>query len=158
MTSLVRVRDLSGVRSLFDGFFTDPIFRDVRALGRREPHVDVEHSDTELLLKIGLAGVDPKDVDLAVENGLLRISTASQGEDDNGATSWYSSWEQSFTLPRGVDPENVKAEFDNGLLKVRIPKVASTTSVHHVAIAGVDKETSSLESTPPAPKATQPAK
>ena len=94
------------------------------------PSVDVEENPQEILVTAELPGVQPDDVNVTVENGILAISGEKREErQENGADSntyiverRYGRFERSFTLPKSVSPDQVKAEFDNGLLRIRLPK------------------------------------
>jgi len=92
------------------------------------PPVDVYEDNEGLVLTTELAGVDPKDVDVRVEEGVLtvkgerKLERADKKENYLRVERSYGTFTRSFTLPSTVDPEKVKAEFKNGLLRIAIPK------------------------------------
>jgi len=94
------------------------------------PSVDVEESRDEIVVTAELPGVQPDDVNVTVENGILSISGEKRDERQEGAPESsgymierrYGRFERSFALPTSVAPEQVKAEFENGVLRIRLPK------------------------------------
>ncbi|HEY3452286.1 MAG TPA: Hsp20/alpha crystallin family protein [Myxococcales bacterium] len=92
------------------------------------PPVDVYEDQEALVLTTELPGVDPKDVDVRVEDGVLTLKGERKLEKEDKKENYlrversYGSFTRSFTLPTTVDPEKVKAEFKNGLLRLAIPK------------------------------------
>ncbi|MGC4120403.1 MAG: Hsp20/alpha crystallin family protein [Myxococcales bacterium] len=73
-------------------------------------------------------GVDPKAVDVRVEEGVLTLKGERKIEKEDKKDHYlriersYGSFSRSFTLPNTVDPDKVRAEFKNGLLRIAIPK------------------------------------
>jgi HSP20 family protein len=94
------------------------------------PSVDVEESRDEIVVTAELPGVQPDDVNVTVENGILAINGEKREErQETGADAntyvierRYGRFERSFTLPSSVSADQVKAEFDNGVLRIRLPK------------------------------------
>ena len=99
--------------------------------GRWLPATDVREDDESIDIDIELAGIDPEDVDINVENGVLTVSGEKRTERKEGKEGQYHSVERrygsfvrSFQLPQGVDESKITANFDHGLLTVEIPKSA----------------------------------
>ena len=91
------------------------------------PAVDVyETADHELVVSAELPGVDPKDVEVTLEEGLLTIAGERKIE-SAGDGRWYrtersfGTFRRSFTVPRTVDTTAVRAEHKDGTLNVRLP-------------------------------------
>ena len=80
------------------------------------------------MLKAELPGVDPKDVDIRLENNVLSLRGQRQLENEVKRESYhrversYGTFSRSFTLPTVVDQAAIKAEFKDGLLQVTLPK------------------------------------
>ena len=96
------------------------------------PTVDI-YEDTEgISLTAELAGVDPKEVEVKVENNTLSISGTrklerSEKKDNyHRIESWHGTFNRTFSLPTTVDVEKVKAEHKNGLLRVFLPRREET--------------------------------
>jgi HSP20 family protein len=92
------------------------------------PTTDVVETKNEILIRAELPGINEKDVDIEIENGVLTIKgerTAEKETDDKGyhrIERAYGTFLRSFTLPTNVAPEQIAATFTNGLLEVHLPK------------------------------------
>jgi len=92
------------------------------------PPVDVYEDQESLVLTTELPGIEPKAVDVRVEDGVLTLRGERKMEKEDKKENYlrversYGSFTRSFTLPSTVDPDKVKAEFKNGLLRIAIPK------------------------------------
>lgn len=92
------------------------------------PAVDVRESREALEIQVEVPGIDPKDVQVAVENGILVIKgsrnfeKATEGETYHRVERSYGSFERSFTLPTNIDPERVKATYRHGVLHLSLAK------------------------------------
>ncbi len=104
------------------------------------PAVDVyETDDHTLVVSADLSGVDPADVSVTFENGMLTISGERKVDGDVDRTRMYrserpyGSFRRSFTLPRTVDTEAVTAEHKAGTLRVRLPQ-KDEAKPHRIAV------------------------
>ena len=90
------------------------------------PAVDIVENDDKFVLKADFPGFEKKDIDLAVENDVLKISaTHSKKENDITYTireRQTKELERSFTLPESVIANKINAKFKNGMLVINIPK------------------------------------
>lgn len=93
------------------------------------PAMEIVESEKDLTVTAELAGLDEKDIDVSVEDGVLTIrgqkTDERKEEEDKKVYLYersYGSFERSFALPSTVDPAKVTAEFTKGLLKVHLPK------------------------------------
>lgn len=93
------------------------------------PSVDVKETDAEVLVSAELPGVDPKDVELTLDNGVLTIrgqktekSEQKEGETVLSREIRYGSFTRSLAMPAGVQADKASASFDKGVLKITIPK------------------------------------
>lgn len=113
---------------LFDGVLSNPVDSAI-------PLVDIQEANDQYELRAELPGLDQKDIDVNIKEGLLTIKTNQETEateaKDAGepADAKYllrerrsPNFSRSFRLPRNVESEKIKAEFANGLLTLRIPK------------------------------------
>lgn len=97
------------------------------------PPVDVEESKDTLRFSVEVPGVNPEDLNVTVENGLLTVSGEKryehrEGEEDQGGRfveRRYGRFERSLMLPEYADAENVSAQYDRGVLTIEIPKTES---------------------------------
>jgi len=93
------------------------------------PSVDIEENDDSYLIKADLPGVKKDDIEVTVENGVLRISGEKRIEKETGKGTrqhrterYHGSFARYFTLPRAVEADKVKARFEDGVLSLTIPK------------------------------------
>jgi HSP20 family protein len=92
------------------------------------PAVDIYETEHELVVKADLPDVDPKDLDIRVENNLLTIRGERKFEKKVSEENYlrversYGSFARSFTLANTVNSEAIKAEYQNGVLTLSIPK------------------------------------
>ena len=98
------------------------------SLGSWAPAVDIFEQDGNIVLKAELPGVDPKHVEVRVENNVLtlrgerKLDNDVQKENYHRVERAYGSFSRSFTLPTVVDTEKIKAEYRDGVLRVSLPK------------------------------------
>jgi HSP20 family protein len=96
--------------------------------GSWAPVVDIFEQGGDIVLKAELPGVDPKDVDIRVENNTLTLRGERKFDDEVQKESYhrveraYGSFSRSFTLPTVVDTEKIKADYKDGVLRVTLPK------------------------------------
>ena len=96
--------------------------------GTAYPKVNVYEYDTKIGVIAEIPGLDKKDLNVEVEDGVLTISGDKHGLfDDSGAKVIrrelkHSSFKRSFELGELLDGDNIKASFKDGLLSIEIPK------------------------------------
>jgi HSP20 family protein len=96
------------------------------------PATDIVETKDELMLTAELPGMDQKDIDVSLDDGILNIrgeklEEKKEGEEGKKVFLYernYGSFQRSFTLPSMVDGSKVTAEFETGVLKVHMPKSA----------------------------------
>jgi HSP20 family protein len=92
------------------------------------PAVDIFETEHELVVKADLPDIDPKDLDIRVENNILTIRGERKFEkkvDENNylrVERAYGSFARSFSLANTVNAEAIKADYQNGVLTLSIPK------------------------------------
>lgn len=91
------------------------------------PAVDIKEDESAYHISADLPGIEPKDVEVTMENGVLTISGERQQEktDENDyrrVERHYGSFVRRFTLPTDADPDNITAEGKNGTLHINVPK------------------------------------
>jgi HSP20 family protein len=91
------------------------------------PSIDRYVKDGKLVFKAELPGVDPKDLDVNINDRELIIKGERKQEKDEKEENYvyreisYGSFERHFALPEGVKIDELKAKFTNGILEVTIP-------------------------------------
>jgi HSP20 family protein len=92
------------------------------------PAVDIYETEHELVVKADLPDVDPKDLDIRVENNLLTIRGERKFEKKVSEENYlrveraYGTFSRSFSLANTVNSEAIKADYQNGVLTLTIPK------------------------------------
>lgn len=92
------------------------------------PAVDIVEEKERFVLRADVPGVDPKDIDVSMDNGVLSISgerhneTESQEEGVKRIERFTGRFYRRFTLPDTADPEQISARSEKGILEVSIPK------------------------------------
>jgi len=92
------------------------------------PAVDIYETEHELVVKADLPEVDPKDLDIRVENNILTIRGERKFEKKVNEENYlrversYGSFARSFTLASTVNSEAINADYQNGVLTLSIPK------------------------------------
>lgn len=114
---------------LFDNMYRG--FDDARMWGSRHvdwPKIDVEETDKNYRVTAELPGMDEKDVEVLLQDGLLTIrgekKIENESQDRTLSERFYGRFERQLSFDRDVDPAGVNAVFKNGLLTVTVPRTA----------------------------------
>ena len=113
-----------------DLFGWDP-FLTGRPTSAFSPAFEVKETTESFVLKADLPGVDEKDLDVSMHNGVLTVSGSRQSEERKDGESYalyerqYGSFSRSFSLPEIADGERIDAQLTNGVLTLTVPKKAA---------------------------------
>ena len=105
------------------------------------PRVDIHEEKDRFVVLADVPGVEPKDIDITAENGVLTVRgerRSEKRETDNGyerVERVSGTFLRRFTLPEGADTESIKARQTNGVLEVTIPKTPAVQS-RRISIEG----------------------
>ena len=102
------------------------------------PAVDCARVGDNLVVKVEVPGIDPKDIDISVTGNLLTIKGERKQMKDVKEEDYimreigYGSFERTMTLPEGVNVEQIKAGYNKGLLEITMPalEVAKAKKIH----------------------------
>jgi HSP20 family protein len=89
---------------------------------------EVFSKDNNLVYRIALPGIDQRDIDLSVENNVLKIKAERKQPHEVNEKDWYSKsfhygqFVQTYALPQDVNSEEVSADFKNGILEIRVSR------------------------------------
>jgi len=93
------------------------------------PAVDIKEEGERFVICADVPGVDPKNIDVTMENGMLTIKgerkLETKEEGDNGyrrVERLHGSFYRRFSLPDTADADKISAKGKNGVLEVVIPK------------------------------------
>ena len=129
MTRWEPFRDLARIQDEVNRLFDDRAYRTGESVGWT-PSCDIYEDAEGVTLRFELAGVEPKDVDVRFENGVLTVRGERKLESDEKRANYhriersYGTFTRSFSLPGTLDPERIKAEAKNGVLSITLPKKA----------------------------------
>jgi HSP20 family protein len=112
---------------------------DLESLVNREPDtvsdwlpaVDIQEETDRYLLRADLPGVDPENIDVTMEDGVLTIQGRREQESDKSKDGFRryervsGSFLRRFTLPDTVNGDEIKARTVNGVLELSIAKQAN---------------------------------
>jgi HSP20 family protein len=107
---------------------------DIEPFWRRElswaatPAVDITEGDKAYEVTADLPGMDEKNIEVKLSNGVLTIKGEKQEEKEEKKQDYclqerhFGSFERSFRVPDGVDTDKIEASFKKGVLTVKLPK------------------------------------
>ncbi len=92
------------------------------------PAVDIRENKDAFELQVDVPGVDPKDIDVHMENGILTIKGERESKKKEEREGYkrverqYGSFYRRFSLPDTADADKIAAKCKNGVLNIIIPK------------------------------------
>jgi len=108
---------------VFDRLFDD-LFYDNKII----PAFDISETDKEYLITAEVPGIDVKDIDITLSDGILSIKGEKKKEDESKETNYhcierhYGSFERRFKIPESVKTDKLDATYNQGILKLSLPK------------------------------------
>jgi HSP20 family protein len=97
------------------------------------PRVDVKEEADRFVLYADLPGIDPDDIEVSMDKGMLTIRGERSSESSTDTERYsrierrYGSFHRRFALPDSADPEGIAARGRNGVLEIVIPKRPETS-------------------------------
>ncbi|HET7650387.1 MAG TPA: Hsp20/alpha crystallin family protein [Gammaproteobacteria bacterium] len=94
------------------------------------PAVDIREEDARFVIHADVPGVDPKDIEVTMEDGVLTLRGERKSETRDEENGWRrvervtGTFYRRFSLPDTADAEGVTARGSNGVLEIVIPKQA----------------------------------
>jgi len=94
------------------------------------PAVDFVERDNAFEVHADLPGLDEKNIEVKVANGVLTIkgekeeNKEEKKEDFHMRERRFGSFERALRIPDGVDTDKIEAAFKKGVLTVTLPKTA----------------------------------
>ncbi|MBQ8465929.1 MAG: Hsp20/alpha crystallin family protein [Alphaproteobacteria bacterium] len=131
-----RTNDVWGLQSdinrLFDAFMSP--FERTEVKNTLSPKLDIAELKDKYEIKAELPGMDEKDINLSVEDGLLTISGEKKAETEEKDKGYYlkecsyGSFSRSVRLPDNIADDKISAQFRKGVLFIDMPKTKETQS------------------------------
>jgi HSP20 family protein len=131
MRALVPFSSFGSLRKEMDRLFErfgDWDLPELRAMGEWTPALDVSETKDGFAVKAEVPGMEPTDIQVALENQVLSIKGEKREEKENKDEQYYrmerayGAFARSVRLPVPVDGSKVTAAFKNGVLTVNLPK------------------------------------
>jgi len=131
--NIIKWNPWNGETRLRDIFFGDSFFPATGLADEFEatnwrPAVDVFDGDDKLVIKAELPGIEKKDIEVDVREGVLTLRGERSYENEVKEHNCYrkersyGKFHRSFTLPENVETEKIEASFKDGVLTLDIPK------------------------------------
>lgn len=124
---LSRLRDQ--INRVFDDFWGDTWLAPRSEMAASFwPQVDVTETDKEIKVSAEIPGVEPRHIDVSIEDSMLTIKGEKKCEREEKEKGQYrmersyGSFERAIELPAEVDESKAKAEFKKGVLRLTLPK------------------------------------
>ncbi|OGY89305.1 MAG: hypothetical protein A3B30_03770 [Candidatus Komeilibacteria bacterium RIFCSPLOWO2_01_FULL_52_15] len=92
------------------------------------PPIDLYEKGDQLIVDVALAGIDPSQVKINIEDNVLNIEGSVEKKSEVDETNYYrkevrsGSFHRVIALPTAVNGSEAKAEYDKGILRIRMPK------------------------------------
>jgi HSP20 family protein len=91
------------------------------------PTTDIYETDEALTVVMEIPGVEKKDVDVALENDVLRVEGRIDFSKYEGLEPLYTEYNvghfaRAFTLPRKIDQQQIGAQVEDGVLTLTLRK------------------------------------
>ena len=107
------------------------------AAASNRPAIESSVDGDKFIVRVDLPGVDPKNVDVKVVNGVLTVKgTREEKRESEKASVYrkeirYGSFERAISLPEGIKADNLNAVYRDGVLELSapMPKEAAPTSI-----------------------------
>ena len=112
---------------LWNSFFERGTLRSEEG-GEWLPSLDVAETKNEIVVKAEVPGLEPKDIDISLSDGLLTIKGEKKHEREEKEENYhlversYGSFARSIRLPNEVQSDKINASYKNGVLKIVLPK------------------------------------
>lgn len=92
------------------------------------PAVEMTETDKAFKITAELPGIEPENVEVTFDDGLLRISGEKKEEREENERGYrlsersYGAFERVVSLPSAANPEKIEAKFKNGVLTINVAK------------------------------------
>jgi HSP20 family protein len=122
---------------MFDDIFRDfdrrmPTSGMSSMIGAGWPSVEISETDNELKVNAEIPGLDEKDIEVLLDNGVLTLRGEKRSEtedkDRQFSERYYGRFERRIPIGYEIEEDKVNASFKNGVLTVTMPKTEQAQS------------------------------
>ena len=104
------------------------------------PYADIHETETALTVLMEMPGVRKDNLDVSLENDVLRVDGRIDFSNYEGMEPVYTEYNvghytRSFTLSNKIDQEKISAQLDDGVLTLTLPK-AKEAQPRKISIGG----------------------
>lgn len=94
------------------------------------PPADIYETDESIVILLDLPGVQPDDLDVTMEKGVLTVRGSMGADRHEGYRCIYAEYgsadfERAFALSETIDPDRIDAKYTEGVLTLQLPKTES---------------------------------
>lgn len=92
------------------------------------PTVDIYETESGVVIKADLPGVNKENVAVEVKDNILSIKGQRESDTEVDNERYYrrerchGSFHRAFTLQSAISPDKIKAKFKDGVLHVEVPR------------------------------------
>ena len=121
------------IKQVFDRFFGEGDNESSVVTSQWTPRVDIKEEAGRFVILADIPGVDPKDIDISMDKGILAIRGERRAEKKQDTERFsrveraYGLFHRRFALPDSADADAISASGRNGVLEISIPKKPETT-------------------------------
>lgn len=90
--------------------------------------IDIWEKDNNLFIRASMPGIDPKNIEVSIEDYVLNLSGEVEEVQESEGTEWLrrevrrGAFSRSIRLPENVNLKKVEAKFQNGMVTISIPR------------------------------------
>jgi HSP20 family protein len=127
---MIPASGMAAFRKEMDRFLDRIWDGDEMRAGAWAPDVDVTESKEAFMVRAEVPGIDPKDIQLTLDNGVLILRGEKQKAEEQKEEHFfrnerhYGAFVRTLRLPANVEAAKVTATFKNGVVTVMLPKAA----------------------------------
>lgn len=122
----------------FDGM--EKMLEEMQSLAPRSPGgiippVDMYETKDAVVVEAPVAGIDPSNIEVSIDNGVLTIKGQSERKTEVDDKEFYrkeiryGTVFRQIALPTSVDAEKAEADYEKGVLKISLPKAGEKKSI-----------------------------
>ena len=121
------------IKNVLEKFFSDEGDQSNVVTSQWTPRVDIKEEATRFVILADIPGVDPNDIEIHMDKGILTITGERAPEQQEQGTKFTrverarGTFHRRFALPDSADAEGISATGKHGVLEISIPKKPETT-------------------------------
>ena len=99
----------------------------------KAPRMDVAESETAYVITAEVPGVEEKDIEVKVSEGVVTVRGEKRAEKEEKNKNYhrversYGMFERALALPPNVNAEKIAADLSKGVLTITVPKLQTKT-------------------------------